>query len=438
MSFLPENSRLFVYREVKFDPETGELAMQFDLDDIEFIETIKFPPGEPVDSRGFSEATKLLFLTCGLSYYKLAAPGQIAIDVSITKQASQMLQALLIWGMAEFTYRNELPALAPDFDVEFVDALPSQIALSEGTIIPVGGGKDSIVTLHAIQAKANDVTLLGVRDFAPIHRTAAIAELPLLTIDRTIDPLVSKMQAEGGYAGHVPATAVISLIAVTAALQQGKRTVVMSNERSASEGNIVIEGLEINHQYSKSKHFEQILQQVIAETVNSDLEWFSLLRPFSELSIAKKFSSLTQYHQSFLSCNRAFVLDESKRLDKWCGNCSKCVFVYLALANFMDRDNLNSIFGHDVLNQPENISFVENLSGVTGNKPFECVGEQRESRAALRSLAESDEWKSDLAVTEVSSKLSAFEDPPLEAFLIRAPETDLIPDRWKDTLDEIR
>ena len=87
----------------------------------------------------------------------------------------------------------------------------------------------------------------------------------------------------------------------------------MSNEHSASTPNLVRGALEINHQYSKSFEFEAALQKYIHTYISPDLEYFSLLRPLTEVAIAKRFAQHEQYHAIFRSCNTAFRQDATTR-----------------------------------------------------------------------------------------------------------------------------
>ena len=84
---------------------------------------------------------------------------------------------------------------------------------------------------------------------------------------------------------------------------------------------------------------------MLAGALGPGFAYFSALRPFSELWVARRFAALTQYHDTFRSCNRAFHIDKSLRLDHWCGRCDKCCFIDLILAPFVPAADLERIFG---------------------------------------------------------------------------------------------
>src|SRR5204863_10132709 len=105
--------------------------------------------------------------------------------------------------------------------------------------------------------------------------------------------------------------------------------VVFSNERSADAPSFWSHGLPVNHQYSKGLAAERRLRNVLAE-VTPELAYYSLLRPLSELQIAGLFARLEAFQPVFTSCNAAFRLEEGRRVGRWCGQCPKCRFVFLA------------------------------------------------------------------------------------------------------------
>jgi len=107
------------------------------------------------------------------------------------------------------------------------------------------------------------------------------------------------------------------------------------------------------------------------------VDYFSFLRPLSELAIASVFSTLNAYHSVFRSCN------VGSKKGVWCGKCSKCLFAYLMLAVYLPKPTLKGIFGSDLLDDPALSAVLDELSGVSETKPFECIGTIEEVNAAL-------------------------------------------------------
>ena len=182
--------------------------------------------------------------------------------------------------------------------------------------MPFGGGIDSIVTVEMIRERAEPALFIVSRPgdrFEAIERPAAVTGLPIIRAEREIDPQLLRSRELGFRNGHVPVTGIISAIAVLAAMLDGRDAVVMSNEWSASIPTLEVNGSPVNHQYSKSGAFEAAFRGVLAGSLGPDFAYFSALRPFSELWVAQRFAALTQYHDTFRSCNRAFHIDKSRQ-----------------------------------------------------------------------------------------------------------------------------
>jgi hypothetical protein len=251
-----------------------------------------------------------------------------------------------------------------------------------------------------------------------IRDTVVAARLPLLQIRRQLSPQLKIMNEAGAWNGHVPVTAINSAILVCAALLYGYRYVMFANERSADEATLLDgNGLPVNHQYSKSSAFERAWLEVIHQQISPDLDCFSLLRPFSELEIVRRFSKLAEFHGVYSSCNRNFHLDGPAITGRWCGDCPKCRFAALSLALFLSPDEVMGIIGKDLLDDASQELGFRELCALGRDKPFECVGEMGESRAVLAALATKPAWKDKTLVRKLAPELAGLEVPSLEALL---------------------
>lgn len=402
-----------------------------------YTETIGLPGGSSVD---LGRLPRLLALAASLSYYKAFIAPTFAVAFGLTASERTFLSELIRNGLSEFAYRNDVPAAlrptiaAPDVVTssdEGAGALPPHdVPAERKALVAVGGGKDSIVTLDAIRSAGIEQTLFSVNDYLPISRTAQRAGLRLIQATRKLDPLLFEQNKTGALNGHVPVTAINSLIACIVARRGGFTDVVFSNESSASAGNTVWEGVEVNHQWSKGLAFERLLREQLADT---GLQYFSLLRPFTELAIMRRFGQLTDFHDVFTSCNRAFHLDPEMRRS-WCGDCPKCRFVFLMLAPFIGRDALLAIFsGRDLLRDPAQREGFLELFNIDGRmKPFECVGEPNECLAALHLIASNPDW-TDLDLLDLDSMT----DADVKA-LFESATTHCIPDDFLGAVHAIQ
>ena len=397
-SFDPTAFEAFQFVSHELD-EHGRVALRYALDGrVEFVETFELPVSRtlsPAERDGVAGLVALLHWVAGVSYFKTAAPPAVRCDSGAPPPATAaLLEALYSQGLGEFAYVNTLAKLPrPGFPAQDRPS-PPRLAGSDGrrALVPVGGGKDSAVAIETMRHSGRSLTLFSVGDPPAIARAAAAAELPRLIAHRQLDPELAALNQAGALNGHVPITAIVTCVALLTAALNGIETVAMANERSASSGNLVWDGVEINHQFSKSLQAERLLQAAVAELAPG-MEIFSILRPASELAIARAFARMDRYHEAFTSCNAVFRLDPSLRASSWCCDCPKCRFVFLALAPFSEPEHLRQVFGRDLLEDDAQFEGFALLTATGGDKPFECVGEEQESLAAIRLLAEDPRWR---------------------------------------------
>ena len=430
--------RTFRFVRCGFDAQTGvaQLAYAFD-DGPELVETITVP-GAPFvldDARNdaVERALRLLHLVAGISYYKAAVPDEIRIDAyAIDADTAALLETVYLNGLGEFAYRNGLDLhgrIRVPAEAESGDAA-SAVGLREHALVAIGGGKDSLVSIEALRALGVEQTVTWIGGSQLIRACAARTALPTLNIGRALAPQLFDYNREGAWNGHIPVTAVNSAILVFAALLHGFDQVVFSNERSASYGSVIEGTGEVNHQWSKGWAFEAAFGTHVQRHVAADLHYYSLLRPLSELAVARQFAKSDRYDAHFSSCNRNFHILGERPANRWCGVCPKCHFVFLALAPFMPKPRLMSIFGRNLLDDPAQVAGYDALLEFRDHKPFECVGEGRESRAAMAALAARPEWREDALVLrfvrEIAPQLGG-EDLRIEPMLAIDDDDHRIP-----------
>ena len=392
--FVKRRAELFSY--VGLEVEQATLRARYEQDGTSFQETVTFEGVKTLDQPAVRLLSELWYLVAGLSYYKAGAAR--AIDLGSTTlgiAGEELFRAALVDGLGEFAYRNELSL--EDVVIKGGAAVQTQKAPTDPqkVLIPFGGGIDSVVTTTQISTHL-DQTLFIVSPssgrFAALERTAEVTGLPIMRASRSLDAKILKGDATF-FNGHVPVTAMITLLAAIAALATGRGGIVMSNEHSASEPNLHWNNRDVNHQWSKSWVAEELIAHAIHERVGSSVEVASFLRDRSELWVAQKFAERTEYHHVFRSCNRAFSQDQTQRLGNWCGVCDKCLFINLVLAPFLTRGQLRSIFDAEPLADPALEGQLRALVGIgQDHKPFECVGDPDESAVALVKVADLKEW----------------------------------------------
>lgn len=419
MTMVAVDHSAFLFRRYDWTPENGELRLHYAYENgAAFEEIIQFPPAaralSDAENAALDKALRLVFLLAGVSYAKAYAPATMRCEAfALDVETAALIEKIYFHGLGEFAYRNDIDLR---HKLKFTDStitapppVPS-FDLSRRALVAVGGGKDSIVSIETLKAARMPMELFAVggagRLAAPIAATIETAGVPALRVARTLSPALLELNKKGALNGHVPITAIVSALGIVTALRHGFDAVVFSNERSASAPNIRMYALEVNHQYSKSAAFEDDFAAYVRHHIAADLNYFSLLRPFSEAEIARRFARLTPYHSVFRSCNAAFRQDEKSRATQWCGECPKCRFVFLALAPFLEKHKLTALFGKNLLDDPAHREGFATLCGLAAHKPFECVGEVEESALLLEQLAHMKEWNCDAVVAALAPKLA--------------------------------
>ena len=196
-----------------------------------------------------------------------------------------------------------------------------------------------------------------------------------------------------------------------ASIRSRCRTSIPPARRTSS-----VDGVGINHQYSKSLEFERDFADYVARHITPSIAYFSLLRPLSEIEIARRFAQHPQYFEVFRSCNTAFRQSPAERGRNWCCDCPKCRFVFLALAPFVAKPELIAIFGRDMLDDEAQTDGFAELCGLREHKPFECVGEIAESAAVMTYLGSDPDWRDDTVVRRLHADFPSLRERGPPAF----------------------
>lgn len=321
-----------------------------------------------------------------VSYWKITCSPNVNIkNIYLNQKQIDWWKKLYFYGLGEFFYKNEIKTNIK----EFMNITPGTTKLSKtninnenkqftGALVPIGGGKDSIVTLDVIKTDFKDNICYVINPRGATEETAEVAgygKNKRCYVKRTLDKNMLELNKQGYLNGHTPFSSIVAFSALIVAYLNKKKYIVLSNEASANESTIYEE--EVNHQYSKSYEFEQDFNLYVKENILEGIEYFSLLRPISEYQIAKHFAKLPKFYNIFKSCN------VGSKENSWCANCPKCLFVYIILSPFMNKQDMVDIFGEDLLEKESLKETMEMLSGIQKNKPFECVGSRDEVNTAI-------------------------------------------------------
>ncbi len=390
----------FIYDSFSSFIKDGDLVVTYKFiqsDDIVFEPTVIFRNcvADAFDTSLVNAALFNLGMIELASYYKACCSPRIIVRAGAldTDQIS-FWKKLIYRGLGEFLYRNGIETteetlfeIIPECHTHFKPVISD---IEPGVIIPVGGGKDSVVTLELLKEMDCRPLILNPRE-ASVHSARISGYDDYIRIERSIDPLLLKLNEKGFLNGHTPFSALLGFVSAAASIIYNRSYIALSNENSANEGNTFFSGIDINHQYSKSFEAEDALHGYIKKYISRSTYYFSFLRPLNELTIARLFSRFRDHFSSFKSCNTG------SKENKWCLKCPKCLFTYIILSPFNSDEDLMNIFGKNLLDDQELEPVFLELCGLSGIKPFECVGTVREVRAALAKKTEFSE-KGDLPV----------------------------------------
>ena len=350
----------------------------------------------PVRNRKFLNGVNNLIFHLGLmeipSYWKATCSPEIVIKAGLlNKEQIKWWEDLIINGMGQFFYENKINFRKPNFITikSKRDKNLPRFGLGRlhrgGILVPVGGGKDSAVTLEILKKNKKQINCFSLNPSEAAKKIMKIAgcKNPIV-VRRKIDEKLLALNRRGFLNGHTPFSAYLAFLSILCAVIFDQKYIAFSNERSSNEGNVKYLGKIINHQYSKSFNFEKRFRKYSKKYLAKNIEYFSFLRPFYEIQIAKLFSKYPKYFSAFLSCNEAYktASGTKKPTKRWCGNCPKCLFVFTTLYPFVNKQKLIKIFGENLFNK-KLLSTMQELIGERKFKPFECVGTKKESLFAF-------------------------------------------------------
>jgi len=374
--------------EIKQEHNSVDLYFKYSINDEQSFEHVVCFKGlsEQIDIKILEPFAFHIGLAEMFSYWKLTASSKIHVKAGmLSKDQIEWWKSLLMEGMGEYFYKNQIDFTQPDFVTIVADGKEYSVTKLPKTensdvLVPLGGGKDSIVTLELFLRENVSVKPLIVYPTTP--SSMKIVEQSHLddtiTVDRVIDPELIKLSKSDDYLnGHVPYSASLAFIFLFASTVQKIPYIAVSNERSSDEGNVEYHNKIINHQYSKTLAFETAFQDYINTWLKSDIHFFSFLRPLSELQIGKLFSSMKSYFPIFKSCNR------NQQQDSWCGTCPKCVSVALSISPWTGPEKIKEIMGTNPLTDPSNADLIANMTDPKQVKPFECIVDTSEAQICL-------------------------------------------------------
>lgn len=406
----------FIYEGFNIETNNNKTIITYDFN---VPNLTHYYPTLELNEFEITEFTKYLIFHIGLieliSYWKATCSKNVIIKSGyINEDQINFFKKLYFHGLGELFYTNGIEPNYEDFMNITCVIKPTTINIPNykgiGNLIPIGGGKDSNVSLELLkkELKNNNAFIINPKKVTlKCAELAGYNETNTITIKRTIDKNLIELNKLGFINGHTPFSALVAFISYLCAYINNKKYIVLSNESSANESNV--KGTKINHQYSKTYEFENDFNEYTKKYFQIDIKYFSLLRPLTEYQIGMLFSKYEKYHTIFKSCNVG-----SKTIPwKWCCNCPKCLFVFIILSPFLYKEKLINIFKEDLFENKDLLNTFIELTGHGKTKPFECVGTYEEVRYAITKVIEKQEklpylleyYKNNYPLEDLSKKL---------------------------------
>lgn len=390
-----EKFTTFYFEKYSFDEKTLEARFFYSFDKQESFEEIisfksdDFSVREDVDLEVINNLLFHLHIALGISYYKLYPTKDLILETGFLND-----NQIVFWKkfytnwLGEFFIKNDIdPSGLLNFNFLSLKRDIKLVKISEqnnGSLLMWWWWKDSIVSSILLEEKWENFTpyIFWKIDTIKENTLWVLGKNPML-VKRKLSEKLFKLNEEGYYNWHVPITWIIAFVSLVSAYLYNYKSIVLSNEKSADEENIVWKWLKINHQYSKWWEFEKDFRAYVRENISNDINYYSLLRDKYELEIAEIFAKKAhKYFTSFSSCNRNFKINWISQSSNWCCECEKCAFVYLILSPFLNEEKLKEIFWDNLFEKIILLETYKWLLWLTTHKPFECVWTYDESLTA--------------------------------------------------------
>jgi len=381
----------FYYNGFDFVVKNTEIQAKFHFaieNEYFFEPVVTFQTGN-FSALGYEKDIEILLFHVGLveliSYWKAACPPIVHIKPFVlTEDQIQWWKKLWFNGLGELFWLNSIETSSNDFmnvvcdgEAQF-EKIQYKQTHQHGVIVPVGGGKDSAVSLEFFKYLNIEQFPMLVNPRAAMTETvdaAGISKPNCFVTSRSIDPQLLSLNNEGFLNGHTPFSSLLAFQSLVYSLVSGIKDIALSNESSANEA--TVPGTNINHQYSKSLEFESDFRNYVHSNLSKSFNYYSVLRPLSELQIAYAFQTYKHHLSVFKSCN------VGSKQNIWCGKCPKCLFTAIMLLPFIGLDRIEQIFGYQIFNNEQLTPIFDQLIGKHQVKPFECVGTPHEIQMAL-------------------------------------------------------
>jgi hypothetical protein len=394
----------FVYDTLRLSKDRRTVGFDYIVkhgqQEYRLTETLEFPVALP-DTPEQRRSLRALHLALGVSYYKIFLAPKIIHPYAMDGAEAKFWNNTWRGGLGEFLYVNKLPAerLAL-FSAQDGENLEGETpAESNGAILGIGGGKDSVVAgelLKHLGVPLGGFVIATGEQLGQAGSVASTMGVELHAVKRTIDKQLIELQEQpDAYKGHIPVSLIFALVGTALAVASNKEYVIVANEASASiPRGASWEGKAVNHQWSKSLEAERQTQAFIQRSITPKITYFSTIRQLTSVGVAKIFANFSQYFEVFTSDNFVFRIDPARRPNgRWGLESPKSLSSYILLAPWLSDDDVKRVFTLDFLNEPSLKTMFLEMTGFEGEPPLDCVGTPEELELSINLLAQQGRYQ---------------------------------------------
>ncbi len=347
-----------------------------------------------------------LLIMLGINYWCAFPTRNISIEgFTLTPEQARFWDSLYLNGLAEFFFDMKMDfhdLIAFPYDKSKVASPPARFERPARALLLNGAGKDSILSAEMLKTAGISFDFFAFAPTPAHKKIATLVGAKTVEVTRRRDPLLDAAMAWLPISNSYPSVSTFTFIATLLAELLQYNSIIFSNERSADIGNTTYRGLPVNHQWCKSSEAEKLVNDYIQRYITPDIKTSSLLRPFSELEIVRRFVQYPQYLNFVTSCNTYFWLSRPEQLLRrqayWCKQCPKCVFLFACFSAFLPKKEVVHMFGADLYTRKKLLPLVRRILGIEGFKPLDCVGEPEEMILAMHQAAERGEYTGEPAM----------------------------------------
>lgn len=371
-----------------------------------FLKDVPMERWETVPKEVLEPTLQALLLMLGINYWTVFPTSSMRIEgFTLTREQAQFWDALYLNGLGEYFYDMQMDfrdLIAFPFDPSKIAPEPTYFPRPGRALVLNGAGKDSILSAEMLKAEGAPFDFFAFSPSLAHERIAALVGAKTIRVTRRRDRRVNMIANLHRISAAYPSVSTFTFIATLLAELLGYDSIIFSNERSADFGNLTYQGLSVNHQWCKSSEAERMINAYIQQYITPSISTRSLLRPYSELEIVRRFVAYPKYLKYVTSCNSYFWFSRFEqrllRTPYWCKECPKCMFLFACYAAFLPKKEVLRIFGGNLYAKRRRLRLIRRILGIEGFKPLDCVGEPEEMILAMHYAEKRKEYARDPAI----------------------------------------